>query len=83
MFTVSSAKVSELLKPMHVSVIDLSGLEDKAMNYICSRVLENIYDIVSNEEYEFPVFIMIEEAHKFVPSRVFNVCLNRHKQDRL
>jgi DNA helicase HerA-like ATPase len=66
-FTVSSTKVNELLKPMHVSVIDLSGLEDKAMNYICSRVLENIYDIVANDEYEFPVFIMIEEAHKFVP----------------
>lgn len=53
---------------MHCSVIDLSGLEDKQMNYIASNILYGTHEAVSSGDYDFPVFIVIEEAHKFVPS---------------
>ncbi len=68
-FTLSSTRVTEILRPMSVSVIDLSGLEDRAMNYIASRILRDVYDAVSNGKYEFPVFVFIEEAHRFVPPK--------------
>ncbi|MBS7623427.1 ATP-binding protein [Candidatus Bathyarchaeota archaeon] len=66
-FGLTSTEISEILKPMNVSVIDLSGLEDKTMNYIASNILYETYEAVSKGEYGFPVFIVIEEAHKFVP----------------
>jgi len=68
-FTLSSTRVTDILRPMSVSVIDLSGLEDKAMNYIASRILSDVYEAVASGHYEFPVFIFIEEAHRFVPPK--------------
>jgi len=68
-FTLSSTMVTDMLRPMSVSVIDLSGLEDKAMNYIASRILYDVYEAVSNGDYDFPVYIFIEEAHRFVPPK--------------
>jgi DNA helicase HerA-like ATPase len=68
-FTLSSTRVTDILRPMSVSVIDLSGLEDKAMNYIASRILYGVYEAVSKGDYEFPVFVFIEEAHRFVPPK--------------
>ena len=66
-FGTSSTKVGELLKPSHVSIVDLSGLEDKAMNYLASKILQGAYKSATDGTYEFPIFIIIEEAHKFVP----------------
>ena len=61
--------VSEMLRPMQVSVLDLSGLNDASMDYIAYRVLTDIYIRVSTGEYPYPVFVVIEEAHKFVPPK--------------
>jgi hypothetical protein len=68
-FATSSTSISEILKPMHASIVDLSGLEDRPMNYVASKILDDIYGAVSTGDFEFPVFVIIEEAHKFVPSR--------------
>jgi len=67
-FGVSSTKISEILQPQHVSVIDLSGLRDESMNYIASSILSNTYRAVSTGEFDFPVFIVIEESHRFIPA---------------
>lgn len=66
-FGISSTKIDSLLKPSHVSIVDLSGLEDRAMNYIASRILQGAYQAAADETYEFPIFVVLEEAHKFVP----------------
>ncbi|MEM2226191.1 MAG: ATP-binding protein [Candidatus Bathyarchaeia archaeon] len=66
-FGSSSTPIERLLKEAHASIVDLSGLEDKAMNYIASRILQGIYDAVAMGAYEYPVFAIIEEAHRFVP----------------
>ena len=66
-FGASSTPIEELLKPAHAAIVDLSGLGDDAMNYIASRILQGIYDAVAMGAYEYPVFAIIEEAHKFVP----------------
>jgi len=66
-FGTTSTQIDRLLKPAHVAIVDLSGLEDKAMSYIASRILYGVYESVARESYEYPAFIIIEEAHKFIP----------------
>jgi len=67
-FSVQQTPTRDLLKPMHSSIIDLSGLEDVSMNYITSRILTDTFDAVADGAFEYPVFVIIEEAHKFIPS---------------
>ncbi|ABL78967.1 ATP-binding protein [Thermofilum pendens] len=59
----------EILKPGHVSVLDLSGLNDASQDYIVSTVLEEIYRLRYSGEFRYPVFVVVEEAHRFVPSK--------------
>ncbi|HDO41927.1 MAG TPA: ATP-binding protein [Candidatus Bathyarchaeota archaeon] len=67
-FSSVSTSIENFLKPMHLSVIDLSGLEDEIADYIAYRILTGIYEKISGGEFEYPVFIFIEEAHRFIPS---------------
>jgi len=64
-----STSIKNILKPAQISVIDLSGLNDESMDFIASRLLSEIYYEVINGEFKYPVFIVIEEAHKFVPPK--------------
>ena len=64
-----SVDIMEILKPCHLADIDLSGLDDKSMDYIASRILRDIYIALRNGEFKHPVFIFIEEAHKFIPPK--------------
>jgi len=66
-FGLQSTSAETLLKPMHVSVIDLSGLEDTSMDYITSKILTDTFSIVANGDFDYPVFVILEEAHKFIP----------------
>jgi len=61
--------VEKLLKPKHIAVIDLSGLDDVVMDYIAFRILSGVCEAVESQRYEYPVFVFIEEAHKFIPNR--------------
>jgi DNA helicase HerA-like ATPase len=60
--------INKLLKPKHISVIDLSGLDDRVSNYITFKILSSIYEEVESQSFKYPVFIFIEEAHRFVPN---------------
>ena len=64
-----TTSIEDMLQPMQVSVLDLSGLNDASMDYIVYRVLSEVYLKVSTGEYRYPVFVVIEEAHKFVPPK--------------
>ena len=66
-FTDSSTNIDQMLRPMHLSVVDLSGLDDEVSDYIASRILSDIYEKISDGEFEYPVFIFVEEAHRFIP----------------
>ena len=66
-FTAASTSIDALLKPRHLSDVDLSGLSDEVADYIAFRLLSDIYDKVSNGEFAFPVFVFVEEAHRFIP----------------
>jgi len=60
--------IAEVLKPFHASIFDLSGLNDASQDYIVSRVLSIIVEKRVRGEFPWPVFIFIEEAHRFVPN---------------
>lgn len=66
-FTNVSTSIDKMLKPMQLSVVDLSGLEDEVSDYITFRILSEIYEKVAGGEFKYPVFIFIEEAHRFIP----------------
>ena len=58
-----------ILRPGQVSVLDLSGLNDASQDYIVSWVLEEVFRLRYAGEFPWPVFVVIEEAHRFAPSR--------------
>jgi hypothetical protein len=67
-FTSGATNINEMLKPMHLSVVDLSGLDDDVSDYIAFRILSDAYEKVASGEFGYPVFVFVEEAHKFIPA---------------
>ena len=67
-FTDASTNIGQLLRPMHLSVVDLSGLDDEVSDYIAYKILTDAYEKVSSGEFDYPVFIFVEEAHRFIPA---------------
>jgi len=67
-FTSGATNISEMLKPMRLSVVDLSGLDDDVSDYIAFKILSDAYEKVASGEFEYPVFVFVEEAHKFIPA---------------
>ena len=61
--------IEKLLKPQHISVVDLSGLDDRVSDYVTFRILSGIYDVAEGQQFAYPVFVFIEEAHRFVPNK--------------
>jgi len=68
-FGAITTPIDEMLKPAQVSVVDLSGLNDASMDYIVYRILSDAFYRVASQQFEYPVFLFIEEAHKFIPPR--------------
>lgn len=61
---------SEMFVPQHLSVIDLSGLSDRGADLITYMVLREIIVKKTQPEergFKYPVFLFIEEAHRFIP----------------
>jgi len=67
-FTGASTSIDQMLRPMHLSVVDLSGLDNEVSDYIASRILSDIYEKISDGGFEYPVFVFVEEAHRFIPA---------------
>ncbi len=68
-FGEETTSIKEMLKPVQLSVIDLSGLNDASMDYITYRILNSCYNEVSSGNFQYPIFVIIEEAHKFIPRK--------------
>ena len=45
------------------------------------RILSDIYDKVSSSEFEYPVFVFVEEAHRFIPIEGRTDSEPNHKKD--
>ena len=61
---------SQMFVPQHLSVIDLSGLSDREADLIAYMILREIIVKKTQPEekcFKYPVFLFIEEAHRFIP----------------
>jgi len=68
-FGSATTDIEKLLKPKHISVVDLSGLDDRVSDYIAFRILSGIYEKAETQQYRYPVFVFVEEAHRFIPNK--------------
>lgn len=62
--------MEELLKPQQVSIIDLSDITDKEADFIAYLILKKLIEVKVEGKpylYPFPVFIIVEEIHRFAP----------------
>ncbi len=62
-----STSTGEYLSPGQLTILDLSGMDQFLANYFSYKVVQDVYDRKSMGEYSTPVFLVIEEAHNFVP----------------
>ena len=65
-----TTRFSEMFVPQHLSVIDLSGLSDREADLIAYIILREIIVKKTQPEergFKYPVFLFIEEAHRFIP----------------
>lgn len=60
-------KISKLLKPQHVSVIDVSTIGTDAKNIVIASVLRRVFEAKLDRSKELPpTLILVEEAHTFI-----------------
>ena len=64
----TSTPMTRILGPMQISTLDLSGLDQVSMDYIVSKLLREVYSEVVSEQFAHPVFVIVEEAHNFIPA---------------
>jgi DNA helicase HerA-like ATPase len=56
-----------MLRPKSVSVVDLAGMEQFIAQYAVQKTLREVWRRATSGNLTHPVFIVIEEAHNFVP----------------
>jgi len=59
--------MDDLLRPMTLSVIDLAGVDHWIADFVVDKVLRETWSRATNEGLPRPVFLVLEEAHNFVP----------------
>jgi DNA helicase HerA-like ATPase len=62
--------VEEFLKPKQASIIDLSGIPDREADLVTYLILKKLIEVKMEgrgNPYKFPVFLIVEEIHKFAP----------------
>lgn len=67
--------MKDLLRPMSLSVIDLAGVDQWIAEFVVGKVLRETWSEATTEGLARPVFVVLEEAHNFVPGGgVFSQC---------
>lgn len=59
--------IQELLRPMHISVLDLAGVDSWVTEFAVNKVLSDTWGEATSNGLPRPVFFVLEEAHNFVP----------------
>lgn len=70
-FSRGGVPINNIVQPYHASIIDLSGLGNQSTDYIVSRLLKDVFDAVTSGSFAYPVFVVVEEAHTFVPPETY------------
>jgi len=68
-FGESKFRIHEIIKKGQISVIDLSGLEAVDQQVVASIIAREIFEARKRRDRRMPpVLLILEEAHKFIPS---------------
>ncbi len=59
--------MDDLLRPMALSVVDLAGVDHWIADFVVDKILREVWSRATNEGLPWPVFMVLEEAHNFVP----------------
>ena len=51
-----------------MSIIDLAGLQSNVTQYIVQKTLSDIWQLAVTGGLQFPIFVVLEEAHNFAPA---------------
>jgi DNA helicase HerA-like ATPase len=59
--------MDDLLRPMTLSVVDLAGVDQRISEFVVDKILREAWSQASTQGLARPVFVVLEEAHNFVP----------------
>ncbi len=59
--------IDRLIDPMRLSVIDLAGIERSVSEFVVDKTLREIWARATTGKLPYPVFLVLEEAHTFIP----------------
>lgn len=65
----SDLPINDILSPMQASVVDLAGMPGYVSEFVVSKTLSDIWQRASTGQLSHPIFIILEEAHNFVPDQ--------------
>ncbi len=75
-YTYYSTSLFKLLKPRHVTILNLAGVSDEVQDHVVHHVLSRVLSAriryvrgLRGPKYPYPVVVIVEEAHRFVPPR--------------
>ncbi len=57
-----------LLRPMRLSAVDLAGVDRRIADFLVTKIVSEVWKTATRDGLARPVFIVLEEAHNFVPS---------------
>jgi DNA helicase HerA-like ATPase len=63
-----SVPLDDFLRPMSLATVDLAGVDRKLADFAVSKVLREVWGRATTQGLARPVFLVLEEAHNFVPS---------------
>jgi DNA helicase HerA-like ATPase len=56
-----------------MSVVDLAGLQSYVSQYIVQKTLSDIWSLAVTGGLQYPIFVVLEEAHNFAPGSQVNM----------
>jgi hypothetical protein len=60
--------MNDLLQPMSLSTVDLAGVDRKVADFVVTKIVSEIWKQATRYGLSRPVFLVLEEAHNFVPA---------------
>ncbi|NPA69671.1 MAG: ATP-binding protein [Crenarchaeota archaeon] len=75
-YTYFSTPLNKILRPRHITILNLAGVSDEVQDHVVHHVLSRILAAriryvrgLRGPKYPYPVVVIVEEAHKFAPPR--------------
>ena len=61
--------IDEIKNRMQASVVDLAGMPSYISEFVVDKTLNELWNLASTGKLDRPIFVVLEEAHNFVPAQ--------------